>query len=181
MKATKTLPKAMTSDELRDALARANFGQTEFARLYGKNGSTVRGYLCGAHSIPPAVALLARILAAHPELKAEAIALAGLSPEDIKPPVGGAARKKRQQEEQATPDATSAPVPLAERWSEDDGAGVRVTLPDGKEIVLGAEKSEPEPAAEGPARTLPAPNQDDVAKRMAAFRKSLKPQGKRRK
>lgn len=186
----------MSPDELRAALKTAKFGQSEFARLIRRSPSAIQNYLCGLRPIQGELALLVLILAAHPELKAEAIALTGLTPEQLKPPTGGAARKKRRDADDvqaddaaAQPEAAGKAKSMIERWAEDDGAGVTVTMPDGKTVVLGgagkepAFIDEPEAAKEEPEPVVSSEeaNKAEVARLMKNHMKSMADNERRKK
>jgi transcriptional regulator with XRE-family HTH domain len=83
---TKARPKAMDPDELRDALAKSGFGQTEFARLIGCTAGAIRNYLQGTRPILGGTALALRLLADDPELKEKALRLSEMKQEDLTPP-----------------------------------------------------------------------------------------------
>ncbi len=54
----------MTANQFRAALARLELSQLGAARLLGADGRTARRWALGERSIPPAVAVLVRLLAA---------------------------------------------------------------------------------------------------------------------
>ena len=93
---TKARPKAMSPEELRDALDRAGFGQSEFARLIGYTPSAIRMYLQGMRPVPGGMALALRLLVAYADSGAKALALemSELAQDDLKPP-----RKRKVREE----------------------------------------------------------------------------------
>ena len=93
---TKARPKAMSPEELRDALDRAGFGQSEFARLIGYTPSAIRMYLQGMRPVPGGMVLALRLLVAYADSGAKALALemSELAQDDLKPP-----RKRKVREE----------------------------------------------------------------------------------
>jgi predicted transcriptional regulator len=98
---TKARPKAMSPEELRDALDRAGFGQSEFARLIGYTPSAIRMYLQGMRPVPGGMALALRLLVAYVDsgAKAKALELSEMAQDDLKPP------RKRKAREEATAEA----------------------------------------------------------------------------
>jgi DNA-binding transcriptional regulator YiaG len=94
---TKARPKAMAPDELRDALDKAGFGQTEFARLIGCTAGAIRNHLQGTRPVPGGLALALRLLAKHPDLKADALEVSEMMQADLTPP----RKRKVKSDEQA--------------------------------------------------------------------------------
>ena len=54
----------MTANQFRSALSRLELSQLGAARLFGADGRTTRRWALGERSIPPAVAILLRLLLA---------------------------------------------------------------------------------------------------------------------
>ena len=94
-------PKAMAPDEMRDAFAKAGFGQTEFARLIGREASSIRNQLAGLRPISGELALALRLLVAYVDsgAKEKALELSEMAQTDLKPP------RKRKVREEATAEA----------------------------------------------------------------------------
>ncbi len=77
----------MDGTEFKRCLCEMGMTQTGYAELIERDGSTVRRRTFDASEIPTEGAILARLLARHPELVEEAKELAGL-------PVAAPARKR---------------------------------------------------------------------------------------
>lgn len=81
-------PKEMTPIEMRMSLRKAGLGQTEFARLIGREASSIRNQLAGIRPISGELALALRLLVAYAEhgSKERALQLSDMAQDDLTPP-----------------------------------------------------------------------------------------------